>query len=1073
VEENQPQLQGAPRPPSQQQQLSTTSSSSRSCASNGNKKKKTEAKKGADVRKQWRCDICKVRSFATFEDACRHEEQCKKVRQGHHQRPEKIPPNSINDADDVVPPRKNDEGSSAVPASIEANNSTVRKGGGDVAAKPHPFFVQKKRLAVSANATSTKPDNTTRDSKGSDNKKKARVASEPSVVCNQSHLDGKSASAPYGSNSVKDAIVIDSACSSSAQPPLRRSARTKRTIVKLSDNEDDEVWLVASKKGSKMKDSSKTGEADKETTASKNGRKKLKKRSGVGDGTGTAVGRKKNGTLAPVFQWAGTKSDADRKTFLAEQATAEFRAQRLQREREAKERKLRREQQQKQLSAVTGTKSAVSAKPSRVQSSKSMAPRFPVPSHVIPAEHEKEVIRGIEKSCLSEDEHVTVHPLPVKARQPSDSATVSPDNSVYPHLLPPEEYRIFDGLNDENTNDYCVVKQLLARTIAVDTNKDIPLPDPYGDDPTTARLLESDAAQEVTDFCQKWMVERHKANRRMAERQQIRAGKNRSKKNHLSPRVSRRRCDEDDLWEDSDDGGGGSNVSNFLDSLCLLTGPVGSGKSSLVRAVARDCGCSVLEINTTQKRGASALKKAVEEATLSHSSIQLLSNTQNSQEDSDDEDQEHAKVTVILIDEVDNLFLQNGDNGFWTALIEVTKKSKCPIFLTSNIVPSDIDLRRLTHIHVMRPTPSECVPIIRDMLEAKGLVLVNEDEDSASAVDNNLTFFADLCHCDVRRMAHTLHAHAYEATTLTAVSGSFDYRVKVNFPEEDTSVALAPCIADVTPRSVHRNEYALLTIKGKGFSELISLQADDSTSNADGHPVAVWIGGDCCPQARIMNDITILAVKKPCQEQLFRSCDKTMGDYHQRRCLTAEYKPVSVYSLSLSGPTLAILNGAVKIERLSDGNKILTASTPVLVECRHSPVSTDGETIESNVGNDEEMEYEDNTATSGPSSVPRILPPDLQPVDSAEVDKVLKEGIASWRRDASVSSPESVDLRVVERGSVTNELEWTSPYIIASDAAVLHDYGSNGLPYLAGTCRGFGFDLTEVYPFSTNEKSKP
>jgi hypothetical protein len=45
--------------------------------------------------------------------------------------------------------------------------------------------------------------------------------------------------------------------------------------------------------------------------------------------------------------------------------------------------------------------------------------------------------------------------------------------------------------------------------------------------------------------------------------------------------------------------------------------------------------------------------------------------------------------------------------------------------------------------------------------------------------------------------------------------------------------------------------------------------------------------------------------------------------------------------------------------------------------------------------------------------------------------------------------------------------------MLMSDAALFEDVGLSGIPFLSGSCRGFGFDMTDEFPNRTNENSKP
>jgi hypothetical protein len=155
------------------------------------------------------------------------------------------------------------------------------------------------------------------------------------------------------------------------------------------------------------------------------------------------------------------------------------------------------------------------------------------------------------------------------------------------------------------------------------------------------------AAEKMLKFVKDWKVERQKSHERR-------------KKLHLalskSRRIKRKRrpAADDDLWGDD------KLENDELCSVCLVTGPLGSGKSNLVHAVARQSGCTLLEINTTERRGGQNLRRAIEEATRSHSSLSMLQQREidhleesaivNSDSEEYD-DQEGSSLVVVLIDE--------------------------------------------------------------------------------------------------------------------------------------------------------------------------------------------------------------------------------------------------------------------------------------------------------------------------------------------------------------------------------------------------------------------------------------
>jgi hypothetical protein len=151
-------------------------------------------------------------------------------------------------------------------------------------------------------------------------------------------------------------------------------------------------------------------------------------------------------------------------------------------------------------------------------------------------------------------------------------------------------------------------------------------------------------AQNLIDFIQEWKGHRQRMYQARAEAREKakRKGKKRPKTFEY--------FSEDDIWSDQEDGG--------LCNLFVLTGEVGSGKTSLVHAAAKNCQCPLIEINSTLERGGKALKRAIEESTQSESSLALLKHSNSldgfgilDEGDNDEEGIQNSSLAIILIDE--------------------------------------------------------------------------------------------------------------------------------------------------------------------------------------------------------------------------------------------------------------------------------------------------------------------------------------------------------------------------------------------------------------------------------------
>ena len=145
-----------------------------------------------------------------------------------------------------------------------------------------------------------------------------------------------------------------------------------------------------------------------------------------------------------------------------------------------------------------------------------------------------------------------------------------------------------------------------------------------------------------------WMVRREKAHQCRKERQD--ALMNKHKRRRRTRNVSNNDDDDDDfLWEDETMG---------LATVQVLTGPTGSGKTSVIHAIAKQTGCPVLELNTSTERGAHRLKATIEEATQSDSPFDLMQRRELFLNRGDTEpmdtscmEETGSAVPIILIDE--------------------------------------------------------------------------------------------------------------------------------------------------------------------------------------------------------------------------------------------------------------------------------------------------------------------------------------------------------------------------------------------------------------------------------------
>lgn len=564
----------------------------------------------------WICDVCKVKKFEDFEEACRHEETCKMEKEPATKR-------EINAAND----------------SLLATNSVERK----------------KKNEVDDN------DNHNKISRRSSKKIPKMFDVQKKAKCD------------FRNGVLKD---IKSNCKSESQSNKQRGTVTSSVIdLQRSSSSENSLQSTKVEKGiqSPNKRTNKRKPADSQGSVNvvhlvhpAENQKKPKKKPKT---KGTKSNQSCNtATLATIFQKDKNKSKpAETNALMAEQVAAEFQAKRrLERERDRERQKKRQETffKPKINSPSKFINSGPTSKPQMA------CPRFPVPSFVHPPDNTNyhdggDPTRGdttlasmeglamarilIQKSLkfpgrqllefTDEGELPWTYSNPTDTDEKKHEAECIDSQSVQKELVKiltisekPESS--LSNTPSSNQSLLWVDKDVLDFSdICGETNKSV--------------------AKHMEAFVREWMVERHKAHQRMAERQKALRKQRKTAK-------SKKKAQDEDLWMDYDSDCDSEDLFS-LPSICLIEGPVGSCKSSLVHAVARKCECPVVELNTSEKRGSANLRKILEEATVSHSSLEMLKKREanlcsltdlvDSDEESNSEQQSGSSLTVILIDE--------------------------------------------------------------------------------------------------------------------------------------------------------------------------------------------------------------------------------------------------------------------------------------------------------------------------------------------------------------------------------------------------------------------------------------
>eukprot|EP00986_Skeletonema_menzelii_P002312 scaffold627_cov144-Skeletonema_menzelii.AAC.21 len=507
------------------------------------------------------------------------------------------------------------------------------------------------------------------------------------------------------------------------------------------------------------------------------------------------------------------------------------------------------------------------------------APRFPCPSHIIPRSDDSDLAlkstAGASSSVLSKTpkfQHSKISMTASSEEEDDEDATmqlrfldeadlINSESSIFTPFFSCNAIKMIKD-DDESP--------ALASQLWVDkyTMRKIP-DDVIGED-------NKEASKKLVDFVEEWKVRRHKAMQSM--------GQVKRKKKRRRKKKSSNGYDSDDSF--LDDGG--------LENVFFISGPTASGKTRLVHAVAEQCECVVIEINTAEQRSGQALKRAVQETTQSHSSLAISkrkqdatgffdngkddlvdSDTDRSDCDSDDESKEDGhSLTIILIDEVDLLF--DDDTAFWPALAQLSQKAKCPIVLTATSIPAQLyynNTIRYKSIELIRPSPAECCDKIDQVRKLEGMTL----RDRISRDVGGLSSIAETYECDIRKILNEMQMFRHK-TTQSVHSDIRQVNLAPSKLDAPSSFAMNdnfPDIFNIQPRIVPKNRHTILTITGTNLfqSEL-------------------FIGGKLCKHFAVVSDSMVIAVCPPCTFPDGVTRDAIYEEEQHLDCLSSKFAEV-------------------------------------------------------------------------------------------------------------------------------------------------------------------------------------
>jgi DNA polymerase III delta prime subunit len=516
-------------------------------------------------------------------------------------------------------------------------------------------------------------------------------------------------------------------------------------------------------------------------------------------------------------------------------------------------------------------------------------------------------------------------------------------------------------------------------------------------------------AEKCIKFVSDWKAKRSDVRERRALRQDRLA---RGKKLSVAKRKK-------DVWDDE----GLDEDQVDLPSVCLLTGPMGCGKTSLVHAVAKHCDCKVMEINTSEKRSNQSLRNAIQEATQSESTFDLLkhkaSDMTHSHElvDSDGEiEPKGSSVPIILIDEVDLLFENEGDSGFWAALKSLSRKAKCPIFLTANNIPHALSAMSIPFVQfcIVRSTPEECVSKLWQIIKSENLK--RRQNVNIEQTKHALVAYASLLDCDIRRMILDLQLFCKSSDIQAAGDIQTPFLDMVPLPKGGIKHSSdEPQITKANPTLFPVDD--LLTLEGENLGCLENC-------------CVVTIGNHSCETICVKN--SSIQVHCP-QLSSWKSSDSPCTSKFSQRFPRIRIKTKPTFPQLISGIEYHNF-------QLGDGTCILETSQTTL---EYPLVSSKGAF---NFESDEEAQLANESVSRNTS----VLISDDDTFSACSRSVLMEKWIAN-----------------AETTQDCEDLEKLSKMLaLKSDSVCIRDSMAS-LPILAGACRGFGTyfidDFTSIY----------
>ena len=166
------------------------------------------------------------------------------------------------------------------------------------------------------------------------------------------------------------------------------------------------------------------------------------------------------------------------------------------------------------------------------------------------------------------------------------------------------------------------------------------------------------------------------------------------------------------------------NLPNVNARACMVSGPPGIGKSSMVKIIAESLGWGVMEINASDKRSKAVVESMLKD--LCESSTIDYFVKRNAEQRKASAEKRRAKEinnkTVIIMDEVDGC--SSSDRGGIAALCKIIKNTRMPVVCISNDHSSRKIVSLITHCYDLRfikPSQADIVARIGYIAKKEGI----------------------------------------------------------------------------------------------------------------------------------------------------------------------------------------------------------------------------------------------------------------------------------------------------------------------------------------------------------------